>query len=175
MYQINSVIDGVSLFSSAVQGESSWLKLKKAERAMFDPCCCLLAVSLCIFEDKEALGEDVKKDIFILLDKLSQNIPDSVRESISNGDGITDLGADAMPSSSEDSKTSQMKDPVPDDNFLTEELWDSDYQLSDGEGDDKLGDFFEENINDPQGNNLDWWEGEMLPAATPRSYHYTKA
>eukprot|EP00957_Ditylum_brightwellii_P201796 15327288-Ditylum_brightwellii.AAC.1 len=54
-----------------------------------------------------------KKDIFILLDKLY--IPDSIRESISNGDGITDAGADAMSSSSEDSNISQMKDPIHDD------------------------------------------------------------
>eukprot|EP00957_Ditylum_brightwellii_P204918 15341380-Ditylum_brightwellii.AAC.1 len=55
----------------------------------------------------------VKKDIFILLDELY--ITDSIRESILNGDGITDADADAMSSSSEGSKTSQMKDLVPDD------------------------------------------------------------
>eukprot|EP00957_Ditylum_brightwellii_P056187 4259280-Ditylum_brightwellii.AAC.1 len=47
---------------------------------------------------------------------------------------------------------------------LTEELGDSGYQLSGGEEDDKLGEFFKEDIDDHQGNNLDLWEGGMLPA-----------
>eukprot|EP00957_Ditylum_brightwellii_P177004 13483892-Ditylum_brightwellii.AAC.1 len=53
MYLVNGVMDGVSLFSTATQGESTWLKTKKSKRDMFDPYGCFLAVKLCLFEDEE--------------------------------------------------------------------------------------------------------------------------